>query len=280
MKKFHILTDSMCHIPEALRQELEIQVIPLPYVWEGESLQDDEIGPREFYERLRSSKTIPTTSNPTPRSFKEIFDRLGADGKPILAILVGNVFSRTYDAANLAKEMSREVDVTVFNSDSNTLGLGFQVLAAARAARDGKDLKEVVTMLTKLKDSTGIVFAISDIHYLLRGGRISHLNHLITSTFDLIPIMEIHGGPIQSIGRVRTHNKVIPRLLDLVEDRLGERPYRLGIVHTDAEPWAWELAKAARERFQPDEIITSELTPVLGIHTGPDAIGLAYSFGE
>jgi fatty acid-binding protein DegV len=92
--------------------------------------------------------------------------------------------------------------------------------------------------------------------------------------------MEIKNGPIKPVERVRRSKNLIPRLLDLVADRLeNDRPLRMAVVHVDAEAQAWELAKAVRERFSPDELITTELTPVLGIHAGPDALGLAYSTG-
>ncbi|MGD2057404.1 MAG: DegV family protein [Anaerolineales bacterium] len=279
MSSFHIVTDSVSQIPEALRQELDIHVVPLPYIWDGESFLDYDISPREFFARLRSSKSIPKTSGPTPGSFKDVYERLGADGKPILTITVGEVFSSTYSAAKLASEMVEDIDVRVVSSDSNSMGFGFQVLAAARAARAGASREEVLDLLKKTRERAGVVFAITNTKYLLTGGRISQFAHFFASTLELFPVMEICASPIQPLERVRTKRRVIPHLLQLLEERLSERPWRIAVVHTDAEAWAWEMAKEARQRFQPDEIIISELTPVLGIHIGPDSLGLAYLSG-
>jgi DegV family protein with EDD domain len=280
MKRLHIVTDSMAHIPEALCQEYDIKVVPLPYVWDGETYFDFDIGPREFYSKLRSSKKIPITSGPPPKLFKEQYETLGVDGDPILVITVAGFFSSTYKAANLAKEMASDADVTVFSSDSNSMGLGFQVLAAARAARAGKSLQDVLSIVEHVKHTSGLVFATPHIEYLLRGGRISHIQHFVASLLNLIPIMEIRNGPIKPVERIRQEKNIIPRLLDLVAERLeDEKPLRMAVVHVDAESQAWELAKEVRERFSPDELITTELTPVLGIHAGPDALGLAYSTG-
>ncbi len=92
--------------------------------------------------------------------------------------------------------------------------------------------------------------------------------------------MELRGGPIQPVTRIRTDKKLITKLLDLVSKRITEiRPLRLAVVHADIEDKAWELRNAAQDRFKPDELLISEVTPVLGIHTGPDALGLAYSSG-
>jgi DegV family protein with EDD domain len=280
MKNLHIVTDSNCHIPSTLCHELDIHVVPLPFVWNKITYLDNvDMGPREFYSKLRNSKSIPTTSGPTPGSFKDKFESLSSDGRPILAILVGRVFSITFTTANLAKDMLPNVDVTIINSDSTTMGLGFQVLAAARAAREGKELDEVISIVKRVKDTCGVVFSVSNLDYLRRGGRISHIQRFLASTLNVVPIMELKGGPIKPVEHVR-NQKVVPRILDLVAERLvNERPIRMAVVHADAEARAWELAKEVRNRFDPDELITSELNPVLGIHAGPDALGLAYASG-
>ncbi len=280
MDKIHIVTDSVAHVPDALCQEYGIKVVPLPYVWDGETHFDFDIGPRDFYARLRSNKTIPQTSGPPPALFKEQYETLGKDGKPVLVITVGKVFSSTNKAAKLAAEMVSDIDVTVFSSESNTMGHGFQVLAAARAAKDGKDLDEILSILDHVRLTSGVVFAAPHIEYLRRGGRINHIQYFFASVLNMIPIMEIRNSPIKPVERVRNHKNVIPRLMDLVSERLDvEKPIRMAVVHADAESQAWELAKAVRQRFSPDELITSELTPVLGIHAGPDSLGLAYSSG-
>jgi len=280
MANVQVVTDSMCGIPAALCQELGISVVPLPLFMDDHTYLDGEINPKEFYSRLRSKRSLPTTSGPTPGSFKEVFESLGADGSPVLAILVGSQFSSTYSAATQAKTMSSNVGVTLFDSGSNTLGMGFMAIAAARAAREGMSLVDILDLLDRMKESTGVVFAVSDLDYLRRGGRISHIGQLIATTLRQVPILEIRNGPIQPVERVRGGASVLPKLVELVADRVGERrPLRVGVVHTDAEAMAFELAKQAREQLRPHELITSELTPVLGIHTGPDAVGLVYSTG-
>ena len=136
MNKLHIVTDSNSHIPLALCHELDISVVPLPFVWDGTPyLGNVDMGPREFKSQLCQSKSIPTTSGPPPGLFRSEFERLASDGLPILAILVAQVFSSTFTAAKLARETIPEADVRLVDSGANTMGLGFQVLAAARAAQ-------------------------------------------------------------------------------------------------------------------------------------------------
>jgi DegV family protein with EDD domain len=280
MKQVHIVTDSSAGIPDALCQELDIKVIPLLYAWDGQNYSDFDMAPREFYGRLRASKTIPQTSNPTPKAFKEEYEALETDGKPVLLITIGDAFSRTFEAASLAKELAPSVNVTVLDSGANGMGHGFQVLAAARAAREGKDLDEILGIVKKVQPNTGTLAALPHTEYLLRGGRASHLQYLLATTLNLIPITGTRDGTIRVVERVRHEKNVIPHLLDLLAERVdSKRPLRLAVVHADAESRAWELAKELRARFSPDELLTSEIDPVLGTHTGPDTLGVAYSSG-
>jgi DegV family protein with EDD domain len=281
MPAFHIMTDSNCLIPSALCHELGIHVVPLPYVWEGETYSDGaDIPPTEFYRRLRSAGELPKTSAPTPGAFVEAIREFDGEEKPILAIFVGSVFSSTVVTARLAFEELDQHTAVVMDSRSNALGLGFQVLAAARAAREGASLQEAVQVVEAARSKSGVVFAVPNLDFLRRGGRIGLGQSLVGALLRTIPILEIDEGPISPLGRARTKPKAIAELLDHVADRLGvDRPYRLGILHSDAEAEAWELKSAAEERFHPDELIVQQLNPILAIHVGPDAFGLAYSSG-
>lgn len=281
MNKVHIVPDSVSHIPDALCNELDIHVVPLPYRWDGVTYLDNiDMGPRQFYSRLRESKTIPKTSGPTPGSFKVVFERLAAEGGTILTIHVATFFSSTLNAAKLAETQMDDANITILDSELNTMGLGFLVLAAARAAREGKGIDEILEIIERTREATDVVFAVKDINYLRRCGRISPIEGLFGSTLNIIPIMELRGGPIEPITRIRTDKKLIPRLLDLVSERINEaRPRRLVVLHADAEEKAWDLKSAAQSYFDPDELLMSELSPVLGVHTGPDAVGIAYSSG-
>jgi DegV family protein with EDD domain len=280
MKGVRILTDSASLVSKALCDELGIEVIPLALEWEGKSYLDDELEPREFFRKLKSANTLPKTSNPPPGEFKKVFDRLGAGGDSILAILIGREFSHTFEAAELAKGMSPDLDITLFNSDSHSLGLAFFVLAAARLAKEGKDAREIMSVLTRLRHTTGNIFAVMDMKFLRSGGRINHLQLIMAQTLGVVPILEIRDGPIRLLERVRSHKAVLPKLLSLVSDRVkDERPLRIGVVHADAPELATTLAEDVRKSLSPDELIVAEVGPVVATHAGPGAIGLSYSYG-
>ncbi|NIS80505.1 MAG: DegV family EDD domain-containing protein [Anaerolineales bacterium] len=278
MRKVQIVTDSNCHIPESLRHELGIHVVQLPYVWDGVTYLDEtDMGPREFFSKLRQSDTIPTTSAPTPGSFRELFEDLAKSGDPILVIHVGSEFSHTFKTAELAKAMLPGIDIHLIDSHSNALGMGFQVLAVARAAREGKDLEDLIVIADQARASTGVIFLVKDVKYIHRGGRINLGQRIIASSLNLVPIMEIRHGPVELIHIARSYKKAMGKMVDIVKDRLEDgSPIRIGVHHADNEADAYELRKTIEDLINPDELILEQLNPILGIHTGPGALGLAY----
>jgi len=281
MTQVHIVTDSNCNIPPSLCHELDIHVVPLPFVLDGVTyIEGVDVGPKAIFPLLRTAKSMPTTSAPTPGAFKETFDRLAANRGPVLAILVGRQFSSTYVTAQMAKELLPDVDLTLIDSKSNAMALGFQVLAVARAAKQGRGLVELISIAQQAMGATGILFSVKDLEYPYRGGRIGRVQRFLGGALNLYPILEIRGAPIESIQPARSAQKAMSRLLDLAEQRMVRgRPYRLAILHADNEKGAKMLQAAAQERFDPEEMILSELSPVLTIHVGPGALGVAYCSG-
>jgi len=275
------VTDSNCDIPPALCNKLDIHVVPLPFTWDGETYLDlVDMGSREFFTRLRASPTLPISSGPTPGSFMQLFDRLTHNGDTVLAILVGARYSSTFKAAQLAKNELPGRRIVLLDSDSNGLGLGFRVLAAARALRAGADLQGAIEVARVAGSRSGLLFAVSDLDYLRRGGRIALVQNLIGNLFRAAPIMEIRDGPIRVIERMRAVDRHMPRLVANVEKRLVHgRPYRLGVLHGDEPEKAHELMSALKLRFEPDELFLVELNPILGIHAGPGSIGIGYCSG-
>jgi DegV family protein with EDD domain len=281
MSQVHIVTDSASQIPDALRLELDIHVVQIPYEWDGETYIDEvDMGLREFYDRLRQSRTLPKTSGPTPGSYLTVFEKLASDGGSILVVHVGHEFSSTYKTAQIAREMLPSADIHLFDSHSNALGLGFQVLAVARAARQGSGLDELLEVARQARERTGVVFVLEDMRYMQRGGRITFGQRVLASALNLTPILEINQGPIDMIGRVRSSNRAMMKLVEIVDTRLdGRKPVRIGVHHTDNERDAFQLRKLVQEKLRPDEIILREVTPSLGIHIGPGSIGLSYCGG-
>jgi DegV family protein with EDD domain len=279
MAKPAFVTDSTSYLPEELRRRHGIQVIPQVLIWGGETLLDGvDIMPTAFYERLKTADVMPTTSQATIGAFKDMFEPHVRAGRPILAILVSQKLSGTLQSAQSAKELFPEARIEIVNSESCAMAMGFQVLAAARAAEAGKSFDEVLAVAKDAKNHTGVVLVVDTLEFLHRGGRIGGAARLLGTALNLKPILELQDGVIEAVERVRTRSKAQARLLGLLEERINGRPnLRLAVLHAAAEREARQLLDEAAKRLNPMETVFSEVSPVVGAHVGPGTLGLAYS---
>lgn len=279
MAKPAFVTDSTSYLPEELRRRHEIQVIPQVLIWGGETLLDGvDIMPTAFYERLKTADVMPTTSQATIGAFKDLFEPHVRAGRPILAILVSQKLSGTIQSAQSAKELFPGARIEIVNSESAAMAMGFQVLAAARAAEAGRSFDEVLAVAKDAKNHTGVVLVVDTLEFLHRGGRIGGAARLLGTALNLKPILELQDGVIEAVERVRTRSKAQARLLGLLEERINGRPnLRLAVLHAAAEREARQLLDVAAKRLNPMETVFSEVSPVVGAHVGPGTLGLAYS---
>jgi DegV family protein with EDD domain len=278
MSNVSIVTDSTASIPEELIKEYDISLVPQVLIWGEETFEDGvDIQPKEFYDRLAVAEEMPTTSQVTPKSFQKIFDELLAKDKEILAILISQPLSGTIASALQVQETMPEKKIEIFDSQSVSLALGFQVLAAAKAAKEGASVEECRQMAEKARDRTGVVFAVDTLEFLHRGGRIGGAKRLMGTALRIKPILEIVDGKIDAVESVRTRKKSLNRVIEIIHERTkGKSPLRLGALHANSPDVAQMLLDVACTKLNPDEKIFTEISPVLGTHAGPGTVGLAY----
>ena len=281
MSKVAIVTDSTAALPLDLMEQYPIWEVPQVLIFGEEVLEDRvDIQPTQFYERLETDPLHPTTSQVTPASFQKVFGPLLEDGYDILAVLVSPKLSGTVESANQVKSMYPDAAIEVFNSESVAMGLGWQALMAARAAKDGATLAECKEVVEKAKPLTGVVFAVDTLEYLHRGGRIGGGAKFLGTALNFKPILEIRDGGVESVERVRTRKKSLARVIRLVEDQIaGRTPLHLATLHAKAEEDARWLLDVGCAHLHPDEKIYAEVSPVVGTHGGPGVVGLAYLAG-
>ena len=279
MAKTAFVTDSTAYIPPSQVKQFDIHVIPQVLIWDEQTLLDGiDIQPTAFYERLKDSKTMPTTSQATIGAFKEVFEPLVEEGRPILAVLVSDKLSGTIQSAEQAKALFPAATIVILDSEAAAMAMGFQVLAAARAAREGKSFEEVTEVARAAKRRTGVVLVVDTLEFLHRGGRIGSASRWLGTALNLKPILELQDGVLEAVDRERTRSKAQARLLDILEERIDARPnLRLAVIHAAAEQRARDLLEIAANRLNPIETVFSEVSPVVGTHVGPGTIGLCYS---
>ena len=278
MARIAIVTDSTACIPQELLTKYDIKVAPQILLWKGETLLDGiDITPDEFYTRLRTTDVMPTTSQATVRAFHEIFTPLVAEGTPILAIVLSAKLSGTLLSAEQAKGEFPGAKIELVDSETTAMALGFQVLAAARAAAEGKSFDEVVALARRAKEHTGVMFVVDTLEFLHRGGRIGGAARLLGTALNMKPLLEIRDGRVETVERIRTKAKAFARLLDLIDERVGGRqPVRLAALHAQAAEDARWLLDQAAQLCNPIESLMTPVSPVVGNHAGPGTVGLIF----
>ena len=281
MSKVAIVTDSTAYLPIEFLEKYHISVAPQVLILGEENFEDGvDILPKEFYTRLKTAKVMPTSSQVTPKYFHKVFGDLLQQDFQILAILISAKLSGTIASAVQAREFFPGASIEIIDSYSTAMAMGFQILAVARAAESGADLKECLALAETSRQHTGVVFAVDTLEFLHRGGRIGGGSRFLGTALNIKPILELIDGRVEAVERVRTRNKSLRRLVELVEERIGGRePVRLSVIHANAEDDAKVVLDIARSRIQSTENILAEVSPVVGTHAGPGTVGLAFMAG-
>lgn len=282
MSKFAIVTDSTSYIPTELAQQLGITVAPQVLIWDNQTYRDGvDIQPTDFYSRLKTAKVMPSTSQVSPATVHEIFQGLVDKGLSVLGIFISSKLSGTMQSAIQAKEMMGNAadKVSLVDSQSTAMGLGFQALAAARAAQAGASLEECAALVSKAHERSGVFFAVDTLEFLHRGGRIGGAQRFIGSALNLKPILAVKEGKVEGIERIRTKTKAHDRVLELISEQVkGKSNIRLATLHANSADDAKSLLDRAAAELSPVETLFTELSPVVGTHAGPGTVGLAYMF--
>ena len=283
MPKIAIVTDSTSYMPADLVGKYNITVAPQVLIWDDKTYRDGiDIKSAEFFARLKTSKTMATTSQVSVADMQSIFQGLVDKGYDVLGIFISSKLSGTIQSATQAKALMESAGekVTVIDSNSTAMAMGFQVLSVARAAENGANLKDCVALTEKSRENTGVVFAVDTLEFLHRGGRIGGAQRFMGTLLNMKPILALQDGKVEGLERIRTKNKAHERVLELiVENTKGKSPIRLATLHANAPEDAKALLAKSEKELNPVESILAELSPVVANHTGPGTVGLAYMAG-
>ena len=271
--KIKVVTDSTNDLPREIVEKYDINVIPMYINIGSQGFQDGvEITRKEFYNQLPQSDPFPTTAAPGIEQFTAVYTKLMESGADeILSIHISASLSAVMDVAKTAAEQFTGIPVTVYDSDQLSLGTGFQVQTAAQAAEDGLPKEEILAMLKDQSSRTHVFAALDTLEFLKRGGRMNSVMASLGGLLQIKPILTMHAGE-PGAERVRTKERAIQRLLEMVAE-LGELE-KLALVHTNAGMEAealWEKVKNLHPGLA--NPLSVDVTPVLGAHLGPGAVG-------
>ncbi len=279
------MTDSSACLPAELIRAHRITIVPLAFLFDDDLHHDGSLSSRDFYALLRASRKFPTTASPPPAAFVEAFRQAAQTAEAALCITLPSNFSATYDSALTAMELAQQelpgFPIRVVDSHCLAMCHGFAVLAAAREVEKGASMDTAEAVVRDVAARSYLIGALDTLRFLAKSGRVPLVLHWATSLLQIKPILAAKGEQIRAVGRARTMPRALSRLLSHVEERLdGQRPLYMAVMHADAPAPADDLTDAIRQRFDPEELLITEFTSVMGAHTGPGFVGVAFFSGE
>jgi DegV family protein with EDD domain len=269
-----IVTDSTADVPQELMERYDIRTVPINIQFGTETYQEGiEIDRPTFFRKLE--EVMPTSSQPSPGQLVEVYRPLAEDGHSIISVHVTSKHSGTYQSAVLAKSMLPEADIEVFDTLSISIGTGYQVLSAARAAEEGKSMGEIIQDLEGIRSRINLYLTPATLKYLQRSGRVGKLSGALGALLDLKPVIKVEDGVLEAFQNVRTRGKALDRLVELTEEAVGTtEPVKLGIPHAEVPDEAEKLRQRLESTFNCDEMIVVDLCCSLTVHGGPGIIAI------
>ncbi len=269
-----IVTDSTADIPQPLLERYDIQLVPINIQFGNETYEEGiTIDRPTFYQKLE--EVMPTSSQPAPGQFAEVYRKLADEGHSIISLHVTSKHSGTCQSALLAKSMVPEADIEVFDTLSISIGTGYQVLAAARAAEDGKSMEEILQLLEGIRSRMHLYLTPATLKYLQKSGRVGKLAGALASLLNVKPIIKVEDGLLEAFQNVRTRGKALNRLVELTAEAVGTtQPVKLGIPHAQAHAEAEALRARLERTFNCEEMHIVDLACSLTVHGGPGVIGI------
>ena len=275
------MVDSSSCLPPELREQWDIHIVPHELVIEGQSFRDGvDIDPSEFYRTLGNNQHVPTTSAPKPAAFLEAFQLAATKTEAVLCITVSSNFSATYESARIAVRIAQQelphLQVSVVDSQAAAGGEGLIALEAARQATSGRDLEEVSHHVQELIPHVNLLAFFDTLYYLGKSGRIPKVKAWAGSLLGIKPLTEMTLGEARLLEKPRSRAKATTRMVEIMKERIGESPTYINIMHAHADADAEELRSLIEKEFHCVELFVSEFTPVMGAHTGPGLLGVAF----
>lgn len=277
-----IVTDSSINMPQALRQELGLVVVPLKAIFGTTEYRDEiDLTNEQFYKMLPTAKEHPTTSQPSAGDFIQVYKPIIESGKEIVSLHLSSKLSGTYASACAAKtelenQFKKALPITIVDTPWISMALGLLCIAAAQAAAAGKSRDQIVDTVNALIPKLNVIFVLDTLEYLKRGGRIGGASAMLGTLLNFKPMLEIKNGVVEPLEKPRSRAKAIQRLLEIMQARVGGKPVHVSVLHAQAPGDAAALEAEIRRRFVCNEFYLAELGPVLGVHTGPNALGLVF----
>lgn len=274
--KLKVVTDSTCDLPARYFKEYDIAVVPVNIQFGNETFLDGiTIDHKTFYQKINELGEMPKTSLPSVGQFAEVYRNWARQGyDTILSLHITAVLSGVMNAARLAaQEVAGEIKVIPFDTLSGSAAAGFMCIDAVEKARAGGTLEEILEHLKEVAPRVRISLTLATLRYAAMSGRISNLQSLLASVFNIKPVVCVHDGHLIPEGRFRSRQAAIAHIVQLTEQAAGQMPVKLAVLHAQAEQDAEALLAQIKPRVNWVDSFLGDLTTSIAVHFGPGAVG-------
>lgn len=275
MSVIKVVADSGADIPRHFVEDLDITVVPLSVNFEEERLRDGvDLQPSQFYRRLADG-AMPSTTQPSPADFEAAYSSVAAEADVIISCHLSGALSGTMQSATIAAN-EFDIPIHVLDTRSASLGQGIVAIEAARLAKAGRPVEEILERAHQIIEHQRVLFMVDTLEYLQRNGRIGRAQAFVGSMLNIKPVLTLEDGIVTPLERARGRRAAIERLLVHMERNRSDKPFRLGIMHANVPQEAAALRDQILTRFTVEELTVTELGPTIGTHIGPGAMGVVY----
>lgn len=277
--KIAVVTDSTAYIPSELREKHQIHMVPLSVIFDDISYREEiDITTEEFYQKMKESEDLPTTSQPAVGTIMEKFEELAKDYDAVISIHISSKISGTYRAVESVGEMVKDdIKVYPFDTALSAMPQGLFAIEAAEMIKDNHTPGEILERLEKLKTNIKAYFMVDDLTNLQRGGRLSGAQALIGSLLQIKPILHFVDGFIVPFEKVRTQKKAINRIIGMLEADASKGDIaKVVFIHGNNEQSALDLRNEFSRKYPDIETVVSYFGPVVGTHLGEGSIGVSW----
>jgi DegV family protein with EDD domain len=278
-RRVKVVTDSASDIPADIARELGITIVPCNVHFGERTYRDGvDLSGEEFLNRMATSPILPTTSQPAVGVFEEAYRRLAQETDQIVSINLPKKLSATYNSALLAAQALPELEIVILDSTQVCMAQGWLAIIAARAARQGMGLAEIVALVEDTIPRLRLIALLDTLEYVRRGGRIGKASALLGTLLNVKPLIQVLDGEALPLENVRTRQKALRRLVEIVGD-LGPLQ-EVAVMHANAPATVQQLVEMLAPFHPPDRILVGQVGAILGTHAGPGAVGVACVVGR
>ncbi|HHX01805.1 MAG TPA: DegV family protein [Firmicutes bacterium] len=280
MPRIHVVTDSGSDLPDSIRSQYNIHLVPLSIQF-GEEIYLDtvELSAEQFYQRLGESSALPSTCQPSPADFVKCYEQISEPGDHIISVHLSSRLSGTYQSAVLASTMVENRNIHIIDTKSASIGIGMVAMAISEAVQNGASVEDALALGERVMEDLQVYFVVDTLEYLRRNGRIGAASAMVGSLLNIKPVLTLANGIVTPFDKVRGKARALKRIYDLLGDYVQThqgRKIRIGLVHSNCADEALQFADKIKSEFAIEDFTIGLIGPTIGVHVGPGTIALLW----